>query len=74
MIMFGSPGCGCFKITSGGRGHVDKAQGRRRLRALGLVGPLSDEQKKTADEVLAPHMGMMPMMQGRMGAMPMQGK
>ncbi|MBR1130318.1 Spy/CpxP family protein refolding chaperone [Bradyrhizobium iriomotense] len=40
-----------------------------------LVGILSDEQKKTADELLAPQMGMMPMMQGgRMGAMPMQGK
>ncbi|MBB4372697.1 hypothetical protein GGD63_005507 [Bradyrhizobium sp. cir1] len=40
-----------------------------------LVGVLSDEQKKTADELLAPQMGMMPMMQaGRMGAMPMQGK
>ncbi|MHC2563783.1 Spy/CpxP family protein refolding chaperone [Bradyrhizobium liaoningense] len=39
-----------------------------------LVGTLSDEQKKTADELLAPNMGMMPMMQGgRMGAMPMQG-
>ncbi|WP_456744089.1 Spy/CpxP family protein refolding chaperone [Bradyrhizobium sp. USDA 4354] len=39
-----------------------------------LVGTLSDEQKKSADELLAPNMGMMPMMQGRMGAMPMQGK
>ena len=39
-----------------------------------LVGTFSDEQKKTADEVLAPNMGMMPMMQGRVGSMPMQGK
>lgn len=40
-----------------------------------LVGALSDDQKKTADELLAPNMRMMPMMQGgRMGAMPMQGK
>lgn len=29
-----------------------------------LVGSFSDEQKKTADEVLAPNMGMMPMMSG----------
>jgi hypothetical protein len=34
-----------------------------------LVGVLSDEQKKAADELLAPHMGMMAMMQGgQMGA------
>ena len=34
-----------------------------------LVGTLSDEQKKAADELLAPHMGMMAMMQrGQMGA------
>ena len=39
-----------------------------------LVGTLSGEQKKSADELLAPNMGMMPMMQGRMGAMSMQGK
>ena len=29
-----------------------------------LVGTLSDDQKKTADELLAPHMGMMAMMAG----------
>jgi len=47
-----------------------------------LAGSFSDEQKKTADELLAPQMGMMPMMTGmmptmqggRMGGMPMQGK
>lgn len=38
-----------------------------------LVGNFSDEQKKTADEVLAPNMGMMPMMQSRMGSMRMKG-
>lgn len=40
-----------------------------------LVGSFSDEQKKAADELLAPQMGMMPMMMqgGRMG-MSMQGK
>ena len=31
-----------------------------------LYATLSDEQKKTADELLAPHMGMMPMMSGQM--------
>lgn len=47
-----------------------------------LAGSFSDEQKMTADELLAPQMGMMPMMTGmmpkmqggRMGVMPMQGK
>lgn len=32
-----------------------------------LLGTLSDEQKKSADELLAPHMGMMPMMSGMRG-------
>ena len=43
--------------------------------ALGtLLATLSDEQKRTADELLAPNLGMMPMeMQGgRMSSMPMQ--
>jgi hypothetical protein len=31
-----------------------------------LYTTLSDEQKKTADELLAPHMGMMPMRSGQM--------
>jgi hypothetical protein len=31
-----------------------------------LYAVLSDDQKKTADEILAPHMGMMPMMSGQM--------
>jgi hypothetical protein len=31
-----------------------------------LYGVLSDDQKKTADEILAPHMGMMAMMSGQM--------
>jgi hypothetical protein len=40
-----------------------------------LVGSFSDEQKKAADELLAPQMGMMPMMMqgGRTGSMRMQG-
>jgi hypothetical protein len=37
-----------------------------------LLDTFSDEQKKSADELLAPHMGMMPMMSGmRGGAMGM---
>ena len=32
-----------------------------------LVGSFSDEQKKTADELLAPQMGMMPMMSAMRG-------
>jgi hypothetical protein len=32
-----------------------------------LAGTFSEEQKKTADELLAPHMGMMPMMSAMRG-------
>lgn len=40
-----------------------------------LAGSFSDEQRKVADDLLAPNMGMMPMLQGgRMGAMPMHGR
>lgn len=47
-----------------------------------LAGSFSDEQKKTANELLAPQVGLMPMMTGmmpmmqggRMGSMPTQGK
>lgn len=35
-----------------------------KLALTNLVGTLSDDQKKTADELLAPHMGMMAMMGG----------
>jgi hypothetical protein len=31
-----------------------------------LYGVLSDDQKKTANEILAPHIGMMAMMSGQM--------
>jgi hypothetical protein len=34
-----------------------------------LVGTLSDEQKKMADELLAPHMGMMAMMSAMSGSL-----
>ena len=40
-----------------------------------LAGSFSDEQRKIADDLLAPNMGMMSMLQGgRMGAMPMHGR
>jgi hypothetical protein len=44
-----------------------------KLALTNLVGTLSDEQKKSADELLAPHMGMMAGTQpGMMGFGPMQ--
>jgi hypothetical protein len=47
-----------------------RLEGTRSLKTAftGLYGALSDEQKKTADEVLAPHMGMG---MGMMAMMPM---
>ena len=47
-----------------------RLEGTRSLKTAftGLYGALSDEQKKTADEVLAPHMGMA---MGMMAMMPM---
>ena len=46
-----------------------RLEGTRAIKAAftTLYGTLSDEQKKTADELLAPHMGMM----GTMGMMRM---
>ena len=52
-----------------------RLEGTRAIKAAmtSLVGVLSDDQKKAADELLAPHMGMMAMMQsGRMGSGMMQ--
>jgi hypothetical protein len=50
-----------------------RLEGTRTLKAgfTGLYASLSDEQKATADELLAPHMGMMAM--GRMGQMGTRG-
>lgn len=48
-----------------------RLEGTRAIKAAlaNLVGALSDDQKKAADELLAPHMGMMATMQGgQMGA------
>ncbi|MGX1167012.1 hypothetical protein AB7M16_003278 [Bradyrhizobium sp. USDA 372] len=38
-----------------------------KLALTNLAGTFSEEQKKTADELLAPHMGMMPMMAAMRG-------
>jgi hypothetical protein len=45
-----------------------RLEGTRAIRAAAtaLYGVLADDQKKTADEILAPHMGMMAMMSGQM--------
>jgi len=42
-----------------------RLEGTRAIKSVltNLVGTLSDDQKKTADELLAPHMGIMAMMQ-----------
>lgn len=53
-----------------------RLEGTRAMKSMlsNLVAMLSDEQKKAADELLAPQMGMMPMMQrGRMDSMRMGG-
>jgi hypothetical protein len=55
-----------------------RLEGTRAIKSAlaNLVGTLSDDQKKTADEILAPHMGMMAMMSAmqseRMGPGQMQ--
>jgi hypothetical protein len=45
---------------------VARLEGIRAIKPVfvGLFGTLSDDQKKTANELLAPHMGMMAMMSG----------
>ena len=47
---------------------VARLEGTRAIKAAvtNLYGTLSDDQKKTADELLAPHMGMGMMMQGQL--------
>ena len=55
-----------------------RLEGTRAIKSAltNLVGTLSDDQKKAAEELLAPHMGMMGMMAGmqpgQMGSGPMQ--
>ena len=41
---------------------------------VGLYGTLLDDQKKTANELLAPHMGMMAMMSGMQPGQMMPGR
>lgn len=47
-----------------------RLEGTRAIKSAltNLVGTLSEEQKMTADEILAPHMGMMPMMSAMQGS------
>ncbi len=47
---------------------VARLEGTRAIKSAvaNLYGALSDDQKKTADELIAPHMGMGMMMQGQM--------
>jgi hypothetical protein len=51
-----------------------RLEGTRALKSAFLIlsGVLSDEQKQTANELLAPHMGMMTMMSGMMSSGPGQ--
>jgi hypothetical protein len=51
-----------------------RLEGTRALKSafVILTGVLSDEQKRTADELLAPHMGIMTMMSGMMSSGPGQ--
>jgi hypothetical protein len=54
-----------------------RLEGTRAIKAAltNLIGALSDDQKKAADELLAPHMGMMAMMQrGQMGGTMQPGR
>jgi hypothetical protein len=48
-----------------------RLEGTRAIKSAltNLVGTLSDEQKKTAEELLAPHMGMMAMMSAMQSGM-----
>jgi hypothetical protein len=48
------------------RWYAARLSGLQSIRAAlaGLYGALSDEQKKTADELMAPHLGLMPMGMG----------
>jgi hypothetical protein len=54
--------------------YAARLDGIRALKAplAQLYAALSDEQKKTADQLLPPHLGMMPMTMMAMGAMPMR--
>jgi hypothetical protein len=55
--------------------YATRLDGIRTLKASvsPLYAALSDEQKKAADQILAPHLGLMPMMAMPMGMMSMGG-
>ncbi|WP_027550958.1 Spy/CpxP family protein refolding chaperone [Bradyrhizobium sp. Cp5.3] len=57
------------KLTLQEKWLVARLEGTRAMKSAlsTLVATFSDEQKKTADELLAPQMGMMPMMSGMRG-------
>jgi hypothetical protein len=56
------------------RWFLARLEGTRAIKSAftSLYGTLSDDQKKTADELLSPHMGMMAMMPGQMEPRQMQ--
>jgi LTXXQ motif family protein len=56
------------------RWFLARLEGTRTIKSVftNLYGTLSDEQKKTANELLAPHLGMMAMMSGQMQPAQMQ--
>ncbi|MET4207373.1 Spy/CpxP family protein refolding chaperone [Bradyrhizobium sp. LA2.1] len=71
----GSPGL-VEKLTLQEKWLAARLEGTRSMKSAlsDLVATFSEEQQKAADELLAPQMGMMPMMQGRrMGSMRMDG-
>jgi hypothetical protein len=77
MSQSGSPGL-VDRLTMQEKWLAARLEGTRAIKSAlaNLVGALSDEQKKAADELLAPHMGMMGMMaamrSGQMGPGKMQ--
>jgi LTXXQ motif family protein len=56
------------RLTLQERWLAARLEGTRAMKVAltNLVGTLTDDQKKAADELLAPHMGVMPMMQSMM--------
>lgn len=66
------------RLTLQEKWQAARLEGTRAIKAAlaNLIGTFSDEQKKMADELLSPHMGMMAMMpamkSGQMGPGQMQ--
>lgn len=69
--MMSQQGAGAGTVESSRSGEMARGAARRHPRdeigAHELVSTFSDEQKKAADELLAPQMGMMPMMSAMRG-------